>query len=101
MNSTPWRDDPKYGGMGDAAAKASWEAAQRLRLVPAAPRFVRTNTNDLMVRKFDPIKWVVPGYISEGLLVLAGRQKLGKTWLAIDMALAVATGGAAIGSIMC
>jgi len=43
----------------------------------------------------------VPGYISEGFLVLAGRQKLGKTWLAIDLALAVATGGAAIGSIMC
>jgi hypothetical protein len=101
MNSTPWRDDPKYGGMGHAAAKASWEATQRLRLVPPAPRFVRTNTNDLMVRKFDPIKWVVPGYISEGFLVLAGRQKLGKTWLAIDMALAVATGGAAMGSIMC
>src|SRR4249919_2360612 len=64
-------------------------------------KFKRTNTNDLMSRTFAPIKWVVPGYISEGFLVLAGRQKLGKTWLAIDMALAVATGGAAIGSIMC
>ncbi len=64
-------------------------------------KFVRTSTNDIMARTFEPIKWVVPGYISEGFLVLAGRQKLGKTWLAIDMALAVATGGAAMGSIMC
>ena len=54
-----------------------------------------------MSTQFEPIKWVVPCYISEGFLVLAGRQKLGKTWLAIDMALAVTTGGAAIGSIMC
>ena len=54
-----------------------------------------------MAAKFAPIKWVVPGYISEGFLVLAGRQKLGKTWLAIDMALAVATGTTAIGSIIC
>ena len=64
-------------------------------------KFRRTSTNDIMATTYDPIKWVVPGYISEGFLVLAGRQKLGKTWLAIDMALAVATGGVAIGSIMC
>jgi hypothetical protein len=64
-------------------------------------KFRRTSTNDIMAATYDPIKWVVPGYISEGFLVLAGRQKLGKTWLAIDMALAVATGGVAIGSIMC
>lgn len=64
-------------------------------------KFVRTSTNDIMAQTFAPINWVVPGYISEGFLVLAGRQKLGKTWLAIDMALAVATGGTAIGSIMC
>jgi hypothetical protein len=67
----------------------------------ARVKFKRTSTNDIMAREFEPIKWVVPGYVSEGLVVLAGRQKLGKTWLAIDMALAVATGGAAIGSIMC
>src|SRR3954468_2311738 len=61
----------------------------------------RTSTNDIMAATFAPINWVVPGYISEGFLVLAGRQKLGKTWLAIDMALAVATGGVAMGSIRC
>ncbi|MGE9007155.1 AAA family ATPase [Leptospira interrogans] len=63
--------------------------------------FRRTNTNDLMAKSFPPVNWVVPGYISEGFLVLAGRQKLGKTWLAIDMALAVAVGGIAMGSICC
>jgi hypothetical protein len=64
-------------------------------------KFLRTSTNDIMAATYNPIKWVVPGYISEGFLVLAGRQKLGKTWLAIDMALAVAIGGIAIGSILC
>jgi len=68
---------------------------------PHRVKFRRTSTNDIMATTYDPIKWVVPGYISEGFLVLAGRQKLGKTWLAIDMALAVATGSVAIGSIMC
>jgi RecA-family ATPase len=64
-------------------------------------KFRRTSTNDIMAATYDPIKWVVPGYISEGFLVLAGRQKLGKTWLAIDISLAVATGGIAMGSIAC
>ena len=63
------------------------------------PRFVRTNTNVIMATVFDPIRWTVPGYLAEGLSVLAGRQKLGKTWLAIDFALAVATGGIAMGSV--
>lgn len=67
----------------------------------AAPRFDRFNTNDLMTAVFPPIQWVIPGYLPEGFSVLAGRQKLGKTWLAIDFALAVASGGCALGSIAC
>jgi hypothetical protein len=67
----------------------------------AALRFERFNTNDLMTAVFPPIQWVVPGYLPEGFSVLAGRQKLGKTWLAIDFALAVASGGCALGSIEC
>lgn len=63
------------------------------------PRFKRTNTNTIMATTFDPIKWIVSDYVPEGFSVLAGRQKLGKTWLAIDWALAVATGGVAMGSV--
>jgi replicative DNA helicase len=44
------------------------------------------------------VRYVVPGYIAEGLTVLAGRPKLGKSWLALDLAIAVATGGSALGS---
>lgn len=44
-------------------------------------------------------KWAVPGYISEGLNILAGGQKLGKSWLAFDLALAVAMKGYAFGTI--
>lgn len=63
------------------------------------PSFIRTNTNTVMATVFEPIRWTVPGYLAEGLSVLAGRQKLGKTWLAIDFALAVSTGGVAMGSV--
>lgn len=65
------------------------------------PGFKRTNTNDLMAKIFPPLKAIVPGYLYGGFTILAGRQKLGKTWLGIDWALAVATGGVAMGSIDC
>ena len=54
-----------------------------------------------MATVFPPIRWIVPGYIAEGLAILAGRQKLGKTWLAIDWGIAVACGGSAMGSVAC
>lgn len=64
-------------------------------------RHERMNTDSIMAIRFSPLKWVVPGYVCEGLFALAGRQKLGKTWLAMDWAIAVATGGVAMGSINC
>ncbi|WP_050999639.1 AAA family ATPase [Bradyrhizobium elkanii] len=63
--------------------------------------FKRTSTNDLMAARFAPLKEIVPGYVYGGFTILAGRQKLGKTWLAIDWAVAVATGGVAMGSVDC
>jgi len=66
---------------------------------PERSRFARTSTNAIMDTEFEAIRWIVPDYVPEGLSVLAGRQKLGKTWLAIDWALAVAVGGIAMGSI--
>jgi hypothetical protein len=54
-----------------------------------------------MRMQFEPLKQVIPGFLSEGFSVLGGRQKLGKTWLAIDWAAAKATGGYAMGSVQC
>lgn len=39
------------------------------------------------------------GLLTEGAAILAGRPKLGKSWLALGLALAVASGGRALGSI--
>lgn len=73
-------------------------------VVPPAKEWVafkRTDTNELLAVDFPPLLAVIPGYVYAGLTVLAGRQKLGKTWLGIDWAIAVATGGVAMGSIDC
>jgi len=55
----------------------------------------------LMAKHFDPIMWVIPGVLSEGMYVLAGAPKLGKSWLALGWMLAVGSGGSALGSISC
>jgi hypothetical protein len=50
---------------------------------------------------FPPVNYVVPGFVCEGLTLLAGKPKLGKSWLCMDMALAVASGGVCLGSVRC
>ncbi|MEE4154362.1 MAG: AAA family ATPase [Erythrobacter sp.] len=56
---------------------------------------------DLMKMQFPAIKYVVPGYVAEGLTVLAGAPKIGKSWMALNLAVAVAGGTQALGSIQC
>jgi hypothetical protein len=51
----------------------------------------------LMQMEFEPIKYVIPGYVAEGLTILGGRPKLGKSWLSLDWVIAVATGGRSLG----
>lgn len=75
------------------------EADAKVNGAKLVPKFVRTSTTTIMSTVFAPIRWVVPEYLPEGFSVLAGRQKLGKTWLAIDWAIAVATGAAAMGKV--
>ena len=45
---------------------------------------------DLQYQKFDPICYVVSGLLPDGLSMLAGRPKIGKSWLALELAIAVA-----------
>jgi len=52
----------------------------------------------LLGMEFPPVAYIVDGYIAEGLTILAGRPKLGKSWLALGFCVAVATGGATLGS---
>lgn len=51
----------------------------------------------LLGLEFAPVNFTVPGYVAEGLTILGGRPKLGKSWLALDFCIAVATGGPSLG----
>lgn len=64
-------------------------------------RFKLKSGSEVAGMSFEPILWAIKGYVPEGFSVLAGRQKLGKTWLALDFGIAVATGGYSMQSIAC
>jgi RecA-family ATPase len=53
----------------------------------------------LRTMTFKTVEYVVPGIIPEGLTILAGRPKIGKSWLALDLALAVSAGRGVLGDI--
>jgi RecA-family ATPase len=55
----------------------------------------------LLGMDFPPLEYVIPGYVVEGLTVLAGKPKLGKSWWAYDASIAVATGRKAMGLVQC
>jgi hypothetical protein len=53
---------------------------------------------DLRMKKFEPLKYVIPALITEGLWILAGRPKVKKSWFALDIALAKAMGRLCLGN---
>ena len=68
-------------------------------------RFVQRNASgegivsaaELLSKEFAPIRWTVPGILPEGVTILGGKPKIGKSWLAFDLALGVSTRGTVLG----
>lgn len=61
------------------------------------PRLAVVRADVLMRQKFPPAVFVVPSILPVGLTLLAGRPKLGKSWLCLDVAAAIAAGGEVLG----
>src|SRR5699024_10537981 len=53
----------------------------------------------LDAKQFAPMRWALPGVVPEGMGLFTGAPKVGKSWASLDIALAVASGGHALGSI--
>jgi hypothetical protein len=62
------------------------------------PEPLRTWTaDDILTATFPEPVWAIPDLLPVGLAILAGNPKVGKSWLALQIAQAVATGGRALG----
>ena len=53
---------------------------------------------ELLSWDLPPTRWAIPEILPEGLTLLAGKPKLGKSWLALSAALSIACGGVALGT---
>ena len=60
------------------------------KAAPEAPRII--SARELNGLEFPPLKFAIPGMIPEGLTILAGKPKSGKSWLALQAAYSVALG---------
>lgn len=55
--------------------------------------------DELMRTWFAEPRWAVPGLVSEGLNLLVGAPKVGKSWLSLNLGIAVASGSTALGAL--
>jgi hypothetical protein len=74
-------------------------AAERNGVHSPPPAVETFTAADLMRMEIPPPRWAVDGVLPEGLTILAGKPKLGKSWLALHVALAISSGGVALGRI--
>lgn len=99
-SAAPWRHGAAYGGMSDEAARRSWEAAQE-RPAVSSPSWMKgaISAAALQQKHFDPVRYVMPGYIPEGITLLVGKPKIGKSWAALDLCIASAADRFTLGTI--
>lgn len=54
--------------------------------------------DELLALEFEPVVWTIPGLLARGSCdILAGKAKMGKSRLALSIAVAIAVGGMALG----
>lgn len=59
---------------------------------------LKTKTcEEIMTTVYKPIEFAVDGLIAQGLYILAGAPKVGKSWLALDLCLSIAKGEKVLG----
>jgi AAA domain len=62
-------------------------------------RSTMVSASALRTMTFDPVRFVVPGLVPEGLTLLVSRPKAGKSWLALDLCIAAAGDRFTLGTI--
>jgi RecA-family ATPase len=64
---------------------------------PTPTRRQRWSVAELLDTEFPEPRWAIPGLIPEGLTLFGGRPKVGKSWLMLQAAISVGTGGVFFG----
>jgi hypothetical protein len=92
MSALPWEFTPMKGCVPPPPPPAPAAEVDVARICA----YART-ADDILTAKFPAPRWAVPGLLPPGLSILAGKPKKGKSWLALQVAQAVASGGVVFG----
>ena len=60
-------------------------------------KLITRSCEEIMTTVYKPIEFVIDGLLAQGLYILAGAPKVGKSWLALDMCLSIAKGESVLG----
>jgi hypothetical protein len=82
---------------GAAAEAARILGNHETPTVPPTLGLQPISASKILEKEYPPLRFIVPGLVVEGLTLLAGRPKIGKSWFALDLAVATARGGAFLG----
>lgn len=67
---------------------------------PVSPgRRTAWTADELMAMEFPEPRWAVPGILSEGVNLLCGPPKVGKSWMSLGLGLSVAAGAQAFDAV--
>jgi hypothetical protein len=79
----------------DRAITQALSEGQPLEKFLPALRFI--SAAEISTKEFKPLTWVIPDYLPIGLTILAGRPKVGKSWLALQVCRNISAGGKIFG----
>jgi AAA domain/Primase C terminal 2 (PriCT-2) len=85
----------KQGGLvGEATTPITQQAApagsSETAVKSTTDRILMTTAADLRLMTFEPVRYVLPKFVPEGVTLLVGRPKIGKSWWVLDFCLACA-----------
>ena len=60
-------------------------------------KFDSKSCEEIMTTVYEPIEFVVDNMIAQGLYILAGAPKVGKSWLSLDICMSIAKGEKVLG----
>lgn len=92
-NYRRFRDGRRMTATEEAGSKLDAISEKRAKATaPAAPRFEVFDAATLLQQEIKPVNYIVPGWIPEGLLLLAAAPKVGKSTLILQIAVCKAAG---------
>jgi hypothetical protein len=68
------------------------QPVNEVKVIPATNKLATIDYNTLMKQEYAPLRFQVAEVLPQGLFILAGAPKIGKSWLVLDMCRSISAG---------